>query len=245
VTGQRAAAYALPPFGAATWSPGRLARGAPNWMFCVGHSRSQRPCQRFGSAGERAHSLRRAWLSLHRAVSGCGGRSGQPRGTGLHVRSKRRCPASRLSPARRPALSGRRQGKSCSSAAGSVRPGAAGASPPAISLAEHRVESGAGPDLPDLLRAAEGDGDLGGPPQRLLGAGTSRSVNPPMASWTAACAALATAGASLPGTWSIAWAPNEKSLTVPRPPAPRASCDPCPRRSSPLPPAASSPAALI
>jgi hypothetical protein len=25
----------LPPFGAATWSPRRLARGAPNWMFCV------------------------------------------------------------------------------------------------------------------------------------------------------------------------------------------------------------------
>src|SRR5271169_4026606 len=30
-----------------------------------------------------------------------------------------------------------------------------------------------------------------------------------MASWTAACAALATAGASSSGTWSIAWAPNE------------------------------------
>ena len=30
-----------------------------------------------------------------------------------------------------------------------------------------------------------------------------------MASWTAACAALATAGASSPGMWSIAWAPNE------------------------------------
>jgi hypothetical protein len=33
---------------------------------------AQRPCQRFGSAGERAHSPRRAWLSLHRAISGCG-----------------------------------------------------------------------------------------------------------------------------------------------------------------------------
>src|SRR6266568_2091383 len=33
---------------------------------------AQRPCQRFGSADERAHSPRRAWLSLHRAVSGCG-----------------------------------------------------------------------------------------------------------------------------------------------------------------------------
>ena len=30
-----------------------------------------------------------------------------------------------------------------------------------------------------------------------------------MASWTAACAALATAGMSSPGMWSIAWAPNE------------------------------------
>src|SRR5260370_42247375 len=30
-----------------------------------------------------------------------------------------------------------------------------------------------------------------------------------MASWTAACAALATAGASSSGMWSIAWAPNE------------------------------------
>src|SRR5215472_9486254 len=33
---------------------------------------AQRPCQRFGSADERAHSPRRAWLSLHRAISGCG-----------------------------------------------------------------------------------------------------------------------------------------------------------------------------
>jgi len=30
-----------------------------------------------------------------------------------------------------------------------------------------------------------------------------------MASWTAACAALATAGASSPGMWFIAWALNE------------------------------------
>ena len=77
-------------------------------------------------------------------------------------------PRPRLRQARRPALSGRRQGKSCSSAAGRVRPGAAGTSPPAISLAEHRVEFGVGPDRPDLLRAAAGDGDLGSPPQRLL-----------------------------------------------------------------------------
>jgi energy-coupling factor transporter ATP-binding protein EcfA2 len=45
---------------------------------------------------------------------------------------------------------------------------ALGTSPPAISLAEHRVEFGVGPDLPDLLRAAAGGGDLGRPPQRLL-----------------------------------------------------------------------------
>ena len=55
---------------------------------------AQRPCQRFGSAGERAQSPRRAWLSLQEAL-----------------------PASRLGSMRRPALSGRRQGKACSSAA--------------------------------------------------------------------------------------------------------------------------------
>ena len=66
------------------------------------------------------------------------------------------------------ALSGCRQGRSCSSAAGRLRSGAAGTSPSAISLAEHRVEFGVGPDLPDLLRAAAGDGDLGSPLQRLL-----------------------------------------------------------------------------
>ena len=53
-------------------------------------------------------------------------------------------------------------------AAGRLRSGAAGTSPPAVSLAEHRVEFGVGPDLPDLLRAAAGDGDLGRPLQRFL-----------------------------------------------------------------------------
>ena len=53
-------------------------------------------------------------------------------------------------------------------AAGRLRSDAVGTSPPAISLAEHRVEFGVGPDLPDLLRAAAGDGDLGSPLQRLL-----------------------------------------------------------------------------
>jgi ABC-type phosphonate transport system ATPase subunit len=46
--------------------------------------------------------------------------------------------------------------------------GKTGTSPSAISLVAHRAEFGVGPDLPDLLRAAAGDGDLGSPPQRLL-----------------------------------------------------------------------------
>src|SRR3984957_6684532 len=82
---------------------------------------------------------------------------------------------------------------SCSSAAGRGRSGAAGTAPPAISLAEHRVEFGVGPDLPDLLRAAAGDGELGGPAQCLLAWGhvderepadglRARAAPPPMAS---------------------------------------------------------------
>jgi hypothetical protein len=95
-------------------------------------------------------------------------RSGQLRGPGFTSGPGGAAPRPRLGPVRRPALPGRRRGKSCSSAAGRVRSGAAGTSPPAVSLAEHRVESGVGPDLPDLLRAAAGGGDLGRPPQRLL-----------------------------------------------------------------------------
>jgi hypothetical protein len=49
-----------------------------------------------------------------------------------------------------------------------LRSEALGTSPSAISLAEHRVEFGVGPDLPDLLRAAAGDSDLGSPAQRLI-----------------------------------------------------------------------------
>jgi hypothetical protein len=41
-------------------------------------------------------------------------------------------------------------------------------SPSPICLAEHLVEFGVGPELPDLLRTAAGDGDLGSPLQRLL-----------------------------------------------------------------------------
>jgi hypothetical protein len=163
--------------------------------------------------------------------------------TGLHVRSKRRCPASPAQAGAQARVARPPPGKSCPGAAGRRRSGAAGTSPPAVSLAEHRVEFGVGPDLPDLLRAAAADGDLGSPRQRLLArghvderesadglrvraAGDRPSVatmlagwfsSPPadtytpalMASWTAARAALATAGASSSGMWSIAWAPNE------------------------------------
>jgi glycosidase len=37
-----------------------------------------------------------------------------------------------------------------------------------LGAAEHLVELGVGPELPDLLRTAAGDGDLGSPLQRLL-----------------------------------------------------------------------------
>src|SRR5258708_10353734 len=87
--------------------------------------------------------------------------------TGLHA-GQEALPRPRLRSMRRPVLSDRRQGTPCSTAAGRLRSGAAGTSPSAISLAEHRVEFGVGPDLLDLLRAAAGDGDLGGPLQRLL-----------------------------------------------------------------------------
>src|SRR5712692_9423648 len=43
-----------------------------------------------------------------------------------------------------------------------------GTSPPAICLAEHRVEFGVGPELPYLLRTAAGDRDLCGPPEGSL-----------------------------------------------------------------------------
>ena len=95
-------------------------------------------------------------------------RSGQPRGPGFTSGPRGAAPRPRLRSMRRPALSDRRQGKSCSSAAGRLRSDAAGTSPSAISLAEHRVEFGVGPDRPDLLRAAAGDGDLSSPLQRLL-----------------------------------------------------------------------------
>ena len=156
-----------PPLCAATWSPRRLARAAPNWMFCV-----RSVPQPNGSAN--ALDLP---MSAHTRRDGPGCRSTgrsvvaairSATRTGLHVRCTRRCPRPRLRSMHRPALSGRRQGKSSSSAAGRLRSDAVGTSPSAISLAEHRVEFGVGPDLPDLLRAAAGDGDLGSPLQRLL-----------------------------------------------------------------------------
>jgi hypothetical protein len=68
----------------------------------------------------------------------------------------------------RPVSSDRGPGKSCSSAAGRLRSDAVRTSPSAICLAEHRVEFRVEPELPDLLRTAAGDGELGSPLQRLL-----------------------------------------------------------------------------
>ena len=157
----------VPAVIAATWSPRRLARAAPNWMFCVrslpqpngpANALDLPVSARTRRDGPGCRSTGRSAVAAIRSATR----------TGLHVRPKRRCPRPRLRSMRRLALSGRRQGKSCSSAAGRLRSGAAATSPPAISVAEHRVEFGVGPDLPDLLRAAAGDGDLGSPPQRLL-----------------------------------------------------------------------------
>ncbi len=73
-------------------------------------------------------------------------------------------PRPKLRSIRIPASSDPGQGKSCAS----VRSGVVRTSPPPISLAEHRVEFGVGPDRADFLRAAAGDGDFGSPFQRLL-----------------------------------------------------------------------------
>src|SRR5258708_30039816 len=91
-------------------------------------------------------------------------RSGQARGPGFtpipgllpRVPSSGRCAD--------PASSDRRQGKPCAS----VRSDVVGTSPSAICLAEHLVEFGVRPELPDFLRAAAGAGVLGIPLQRLL-----------------------------------------------------------------------------
>jgi len=127
---------------------------------------AQRPCRRFGPAGERAHSPRRAWLSLHRAVSDCGDPVSRENRVSRPVQAV--LPASRLRPVRRRRGQAAARAGPAPAAAGRLRSGPAGTSASAISLAEHRVEFGVGPDLPDLLRAAAGDGDPGSPPQRLL-----------------------------------------------------------------------------
>jgi hypothetical protein len=53
-------------------------------------------------------------------------------------------------------------------AADLLAPGDCRETPSRICLAEHLVEFGVGPELPDLLRTAAGDGELGSPLQRLL-----------------------------------------------------------------------------
>jgi hypothetical protein len=55
-----------------TWSPRRLARAAPNWMFCVRSLPQPNGPANALDLPMSAHSPRRAWLSLHRAISGCG-----------------------------------------------------------------------------------------------------------------------------------------------------------------------------
>src|SRR6266567_3470054 len=124
------------------------------------------PAPTTASADERAPSPRPAWLSLHWSTSGC--RSGRVLGPGF-------TPGPRVTAARpqfrsmpRPVSSDRGPGKSCSSAAGRLRSDAVRTSPSAICLAEHRVEFRVEPELPDLLRTAAGDGDLGSPLHRLL-----------------------------------------------------------------------------
>ena len=112
------------------------------------------------------HTLRHAFIT----AVGCGGSAARRAGSG--VRASR--PVQEALP--RVPGSGRCAGPRCQTAAragpalalrGRLRSGAAGTSPSAIGLAEHRVELGVGPDLVDLLRAAAGDGDLGSPPQRF------------------------------------------------------------------------------
>jgi hypothetical protein len=120
-----------------------------------------------GGMATLTHAPRRAWLWLHRPISGCADPVSHEHQSSRAIQEALpRVPAQ--VDAQRPALSDRRQGKSCSSAAGRLRSDAVGTSPSAISLAEHRVEFGVGPDLADLLRAAAGDSDLGSPLQRHL-----------------------------------------------------------------------------
>jgi hypothetical protein len=80
---------------------------------------ARRPCQRFGSAGERAHSPRRAWLPLRRAVSGCGDPvSHQDRASRPVQEALPRVPGS-----------GRRAGPRCQAAARQVLPWRCGPRP--------------------------------------------------------------------------------------------------------------------
>jgi hypothetical protein len=156
------------PLCAATWLPRRLARAAPNWMFCVRSLPQPNGPANALDLPVSAHTRRDGpGRRSTRAISGCGDpvshedRASRPVQDALpRVPGSGRCAD--------PRCQTRRQRRSCSSAAGRLRSDAAGTSPSAISLAEHRVEFGVGPDLPDLLRAAAGDGDLGSPLQRLL-----------------------------------------------------------------------------
>ena len=145
-----------------------------------GHSRSQRPCQRSGSAGERAHSPRRAWLSLHRAVSGCDG------------------PVSREDRASRPVQealprvpsSGRRAGPRCQAAARASPALALRAAFDQAQPGRHRrlsawrsiaSSSGSAPIARTSCAQRQAAAILAAHRSASSREGTSRSVNPPMA----------------------------------------------------------------
>ena len=113
------------------------------------------------------HTRRDGRLSLHWALSGCSDptRPGDRASPQPDPRGYRLAPWFRLM--RRPASSTvatqvlLERGESPS-----IR--RRGMSPSPVSLAEHRVLFGVGHELPDLLRTAATDGDLGSPGQRLL-----------------------------------------------------------------------------
>jgi hypothetical protein len=107
---------------------------------------------------ECAHSPRRAWLSLHWAISGRED-PGQARGP-VFTPDPRVTAPFQVDAQIRVVNRGQRGGSPSSDVVGT--------SPSPVSLAEHRVLFGVGQELPDLLRTAAGHGDLGSPRQRLL-----------------------------------------------------------------------------
>jgi hypothetical protein len=87
---------ASPPLCAATWSPRQLARAAPNWMFCVRSLPQPNGAANALDLPMSAHTRRNGpgCRSTGRSVVAA---TRSATRTGLHVRSKRRCPRPRLS----------------------------------------------------------------------------------------------------------------------------------------------------